>query len=167
MSNELKDSLDAKFVSRCAVTLFLNPDIIDQAIKDLRGGGYLVKEVDCREESFLPDLAKALHWEEQFGYVPTHLNLDALNDALCGFPGRDETQVALVFRNYQMLQKRDAFRAHGMLDIIECHSRDCLLCGRRLITFVHTDDPRTDIRDLGARDANWNRDEWSHASRGL
>ena len=115
----------------------------------------------------LQDLTVTLCWQKQFGYAPTALNLDALNDALRGIPCDDCPNVVLVLTRFHAFCQRNEKAAHAVLDLIESQSRDHLLFGRKLLAFVHTTDPGTHIENLGGRVAKWNPEEWLMQSRGV
>jgi len=162
------DSADWPFIQNGAVTLFLKQPVLESAVKMVSSEGYAVHQIDCEtDEVMLQNLTVALRWQEQFGYAPTVLNLDALNDALRGMPCDDCPSVVLVLTHFQAFCQRNEDAAHAVLDIIESQSRDHLLFGRKLLAFVHTTDPVTYIENLGGRVAQWNPEEWLMQSRGV
>ncbi len=130
-------------VEHCsAVQRFENPDELEKALTGVEREGYLIKFIECGTNStFLSDLADALLWEEQFGYRPERLNLDALNDALRGVPNETEPKVALVFRNFLSHLRRSGTEALRMLSVIEDQSRDHAAFNERLIAFLEMADP--------------------------
>ncbi|WP_420859674.1 barstar family protein [Marivivens marinus] len=159
---------DWPFIQDGAVTLFLKQQVLDAAIEAVRDEGYSVHRIDCgREDTMMRDLSHALRWEKQFGYEPDSLNLDALNDALCGEPCDERPKLLLVLDRFAGFRKRGADTATAMLDIIEYQSRNHLLFGNRLLAFVRTNNPNTHIEGLGGRAAQWNKKEWLMKSRGV
>jgi hypothetical protein len=159
---------DWPFVQNGAVTLFLREEVLAGARDAMVKCGYSVRDIDCgTDESLVRDLAHALNWSENFGYMPSRLNLDALNDALGYEPLASSPKLLLVFNRFADFLKRSEDSAKGLLDVVEYQARNHLLLGQRLVAFVHTNDPRLQIEGLGGRVTHWNAAEWSAKSRGV
>ena len=45
--------------------------------------------------------------------------------------------------------------------------RQALLLGHRFIVIARSDDPRLDIKPVGATRVDWNRREWLNRARGI
>ena len=152
-----------------AVNLFWNPDILAETEAHLQPLGYRFAEVSCRDgiEAFRRQMADALAWEEQFGYLPWSGNLDALDEGFRGFPFGPGGHAALVLDGFHLLVEDDGTYAHAILDIIEQASRDHLLHGKILIGLVQTDDNRFACPAVGCRPVQWNPREWLDSNRSL
>ncbi len=154
---------------RCSpTTLFLKPENMLQAIQTLEKTEYHVCHIDCSSDaSFLASVVRELKWEAQFGYCPDVLNLDALNDAVRSEPFDTADDTVVVLNDFQKLWDREERQGFHVLDIFTCASRDYLLYGKRLLTFVHVSNPRFETPQLGSLPAWWNAREWFHKDRGI
>ncbi len=159
---------DWPFIQNGAVTLFLKEKVLDEAVQTMIREGYAVHHIDCGTEAgMMRDFSRALRWNEQFGYEPEQLNLNALNDAVCCEPCEERPRIVLVLNRFAGFLKWGKESAHEVLDIIEYQSRNHLLFGERLLAFVRINDPNFRTEKLGGRPAIWNRAEWFMKSRGI
>jgi len=162
------DRLDWHLMQNGAVTLYFQMAILEQDLAWLRGHGYRIETIDCNDcTTFFRQMSLALKFKEQFGYEDWSGNLDALNDAFGSLECDADAGLVFCFHRYDLLKASDAYLAHTVLDIIESNSRDHLLFGQRLLALVQSDDPTIQFDSLGARAANWNRQEWLDKNRGL
>ncbi len=84
MSN-ICNHADWPFIQNGAVTLFFRQEVLENAIEIMQREGYAERKIDCvNETTMLRDFSEALRWQEQFGYEPKTLNLNALSDAMGG-----------------------------------------------------------------------------------
>lgn len=60
----------------------------------------------------------ALRWQQNLGFAPLGLNLDALYDALHGAPSPDDPRLTLVFTNLAALAARDPRRARLLPEVL-------------------------------------------------
>lgn len=159
---------DWPFLQCSPKTLFLESKNILQAIQTLEKIGYHVCQIDCSSDaSFLTSVVRELKWDAQFGYCPDELNLEALNDAVRSEPFDTADDTVVVLNEFQKLWDRDERQGFHVLDIFTSASRDYLLFGKRLLTFVHVSDPRFETQKLGALPTWWNGREWFHKDRGI
>ena len=166
--NDITNQIDWPFLQNGPTTLFKSQKILDEAVSNLKGMGYVVHHIDCsRDDKFLSSLIDSLRWQQQFGYVPKSLNLNALNDAVRGEPFDTSDYAVMVFDQFQGFWKRDKATAFQILDIFASASRDYLIFGKRLLSFVKTSNPSFHIDALGATPANWNSREWLNKDREL
>jgi hypothetical protein len=148
-----------------AVTLYYRRHLFERDMNWLAEYGYAIHTIDCSyEEVFESQISRALCFVERFGYEWSR-NLDALNDGFYNIEFHGVTGVAFCLMRYDALAAADPHAAHAVLDIIEWNSRYHLLFGNRLLALVQSDDPDISFDSLGARPAEWNRDEWFTASR--
>jgi len=166
-TEEDRGRADWELLAEGAINLYWRDELFEATKGDLRALGYRLIEVTCiTPEQFRQAVSDALRWEAQFGYEPWTGNLNALNDALCGFPF-DGDDVAICLRDFHVIAGQEPPFAHGLLDSIERNSRYHLLQGRRLLALVQTNDAKFHCEGLGAASARWNPAEWANASRGL
>ena len=159
-------SADWPFLREGAVTLFWRKELFESARRQLLAAQYDLFVVSClKMQEFRGRMSEALRWTEQFGYEPWTGNLDALNDGFRTVPFGPSRKFGLCLEDFDALVRSDARLAQGVLDIIEYNARDHLLSGCRLLALVQTNDPDYDAQNLGARHANWNRDEWLISAR--
>jgi hypothetical protein len=162
------DRLDWHLMQNGAVTLYFQTDILEGDLAWLGERGYRIQTIDCQElPAFYRQVSITFQFKENFGYDDWTGNLDALNDAFRCLDIDSEAGLVLCFLRYDLLKAANPHVAQGVLDIIEWHSRDYLLFGRRLLALVQSDDPRIQFGPLGARPAQWNRREWFDKNRGL
>lgn len=94
-------------------------------------------------------------------------NLDAFNDCLSDIVPSNKGFV-LVFKNFDKFNERDKDTAYQVLDIIQNNSWRLLVENqKKLMAFLHSDDPRLEIQPVGALPVLWNNEEWLNKSRGL
>jgi hypothetical protein len=162
------DRLDWDLLQNSAVTLYWRRELFERDVVWLKDHGYEVYLIDCSGiEEFRAQITRVLRFQENYGYEPWTGNLDALNDAFrdLGFDGA--TGIAFCLVRIDLLAASDRYAAQALLDIIESHSRDYLLLGLRLLALAQSDDPKIQFDPIGARTAQWNREEWLNASRGV
>lgn len=153
-----------------SVTLFWRRQVLDETLAWLSAHGYQVSQLDALgwsdDAELHRDLAAALHFPDYYGH-----NLDALNDCMRDVVAqdygwaRDTTGLALVFTNYDAFASRSPRTAHQVLDIMADHSRMASLFGGRLMTLVHSNDPRIRFDPVGATPVMWNDSEWLDSQR--
>lgn len=161
------DRLDWQLMQNGAVTLYFQTTVLEGDLAWLRDHGYGIQTVDCKDlPAFYRQMSIAFHFLENFGYDDWTGNLDALNDAFRCLDIDPGTGLVLCFVGYDQLKAASPHLAQGVLDIVEMHSRDYLLIGRRLLALVQSDDPRIQFEPLGARHVHWNREEWLGTNRG-
>lgn len=96
--------------------------------------GYVLHTFDCRQgvDVAIPELGRALRWEEQFGYAlgPDSRNLDALSD---GFEFDIREGGGLVFEIIRpdLAWAEDSRWLRGLLQIVREQCRAQLAVGRR------------------------------------
>ena len=151
-----------------AITLYFQMAGLERDLSWLREHGYRVLTIDCQDlPAFYRQVSTALHFMENFGDSDWTGNLDALDDAFRCLEIDSEGGLVFCLLRYNLLKAADPRLAQGVLDMIEWHSRDYLLLGRRLLALVQSDDPRIQFDPLGARCARWNRREQFDRDRGL
>ncbi|MEP1695636.1 MAG: barstar family protein [Paracoccaceae bacterium] len=166
--SDIANQVDWPFLKNGPTTLFMSQDILDDAICKLSGTGYTIHRIDCStDNNFLLSLIESLCWQRQFGYLPKSLNLDALNDAVRGEPFDSSDRAVIVFDQFQGYWKRDKATAFQVLDIFASASRDYLIFGKCLLSFVKVSNPNFHIDALGATSTNWNNRELLNKDRGL
>lgn len=159
------DQLDLQLMQNGAVTLYFKTAILEKDLAWFREHGYQVESIDCRDlAGFRCWMRRVLQFKEQPGYDEWTGDLDTTNDAFC-LEVDSEGGLVLCFLRYDLLKAANPRIAQDVLDIIEWHSRDYLLFGRRLLAVVQSDDPTIQFDKLGARGANWNRQEWLKKNR--
>ncbi|TVY08345.1 barstar family protein [Paenibacillus cremeus] len=93
--------------------------------------------------------------------------MDAFNDCLSDIVPDNEGFV-LVFKNFDKFNARCKDMAYHLLDIIQGNSWRLLVGSqKKLIAFLHSNDPHLDIQSVGALRVLWNNEEWLNKSRGL
>ena len=166
--NDITSKPDWHFMQNGPTTLFKSQKLFEDATEDMRDLGYLILNIDCEtDEKVLASFVDGLHWQNQFGYRPEELNLDALNDAVRGEPFDSCDRAVVAFDHFQGFWKRDQDTAFAVLDIFASASRSYLIFGKRLLSFIKVSDPNIHIDGLGATAAIWNDKEWLNKDRGL
>jgi hypothetical protein len=161
-----QNRLDWRLLRDGAVTLYFRRSFFDQDAAWLKDNGYAVHVIDCTESSrFDWEMTRAFKFKENFGYEPWTGNLDALNDAFRCLDFDSLTGIALCFVRFDALFAKDSRLANGVLDVVECRSRENLLVGNRLLALVQSNEPFIQIAPIGARTPQWNEEEWFNDSR--
>ena len=146
------DRLDWHLMQNGAITLYFKTAILEDDLAWLRDHGYRIETIDCEDVvAFCRQMSVALRFKENFGYDNWTGNLNALNDAFRCLGIDPEAGLVFCFLRYDRLQAADRHVGQGVLDLIEYHSRDYLLLGRRLLALVQSDDTRIQFNPLGAR----------------
>jgi hypothetical protein len=165
---EIIDDSDWPYLQNAATNLFLPLKVLDDAIETIVAAGYSVVRLNCAtDQTLLESLVHGLKWKEQFGYTPSALNLDALNDAVRGEPFNTTDQGLIVLERFSGYWKRGKHLAFNVLDIFETNTRHYLLHGKRLLIFVKVSDPRFHVEGFGGVAAQWNPKERYHKDRDL
>lgn len=152
---------DPGFVPEDAVTQFDDRAEMDEVIALLDDEGFTLHRVNCASDPvMLAGLGRALDWQGQFGRPLTRLNLDAVADALRGVPSDDDSRMLLILDDFRAFEARDPRRAEGIIEAIRDASADHLEVGRRLLTFICTEDTENMAEDDPADDADDPAEEW-------
>lgn len=162
------DRYDWPLLQNGAVTLYWKIEVFESAIAHLAELDYRVLRLRFDDSlQFQHDLSVALKWREQFGYSPWNGSLDALEDGFRYEPFESTDDSAFCVKNFDALARSNQQLSFALLDMIERHSRDYLLFGKRLIGLIQTNDPEFHCEGIGATSANWNEAERLNKARGL
>ena len=112
-------------------------------------------------------MTDALGFSKNFGYEPWTGNLNALNDAFGCLDFDSHAGIVFAFNRIDLLAATDRDWAQGVLNLIECHSRQYMLFGDRLLGLAQSDDAEIHFDPVGACPVMWNNEEWLNANRGL
>lgn len=111
----------------------VEPARLPAAIAAAEAGGFAVRRIDCSDgAAMVADLAAALNWQQNLGFVPQGLNLDALYDALHHEPNADRPRLMLVFTGMAALAGRDPGRAITLPRVIADRAAEVAAQGWRL-----------------------------------
>lgn len=163
--NEL-DRADWPLLQNGAVNLFWKVEVFDATLDQLKTIDYTILKFDfTTPEQFKSDLSIAFNWQEHFGYPKWNGNLDALSDGFRYGPFYLSDKIVIAIQNFDILVKQDVNLSFHLLDMIERHSRDYLLFGKRLIGVIQTNDPKYECASIGTTGAQWNFKERLNSSR--
>jgi RNAse (barnase) inhibitor barstar len=153
--SEWRERRDWDLLRNGACTLYFRPEILVQDVDWLREHSYDVRTFDCAswdsEEQFHAEVSQALSFPDYYGG-----NLSALNYCLAELDVPDAGGLALQFNRFDHLAHTLPEFAWHVLDVIEDNSRHHLLFGHRLIALLQSDDPRLELKPVGARPIVWN-----------
>ncbi len=142
---------DCQFAQNGPLSSFADVGQLSEAIELLRSADYRIAEIDCSTEATLSaGIGEAFLWQKQFGYDLKELNLNAIADgvgASDAFP--KSGRLLVVLRNFGELWEHSHIDAWHILDIFWRGSRDCLLFGNLMLTFLEFYGDHTEISDLG------------------
>ncbi len=162
---ESENEPDFKYLEHVGVTFFIRKKLLESAVSELSGLGYHVIRLHFdNHDQFDQLIADQFKWKEQFGYEPWNRSFDALNDGLRGEPFNTSDKSVICIEDYERLDAAYNSAWH-FLDLIEHHSREYLLFGKRLVGLIQTNDSNFDPPEIGMRQPKWNRDEWLISSR--
>ncbi|MCC6521953.1 MAG: barstar family protein [Polyangiaceae bacterium] len=151
---------------RDGALLYFSNDVLERDVAWLMGERYETQVFDCRtwksELDFHRDVAVRLRFPDYYGE-----NLDAFNDCMRDLAVPDDGGTVLVFRGIDAFHRQRSKVVWHMVDILLGTAHSNLLLGRRLLTFLQSDDPRFSLEPAGAWGVKWNRREWLDANRGL
>jgi RNAse (barnase) inhibitor barstar len=158
--------LDFDLLQHGPVALYFRNEVLDGAIAWFREHHYDIKTTSCATWRGNDDMHDAL--TAMLGF-PDHYgrNGAALNDCVSDLDVREDSGLVLVFSRYDAFAQANRDVAQFLLDVLASNARTFLLCGRRLIVLVQSDDPRITFDPVGASPVNWNGAEWLDAKRGL
>ena len=166
--------LDWKILRDGSITLYWRRELFDEDLDWFRQQHYQVFSFDCERwastEEMHADFQRTLSFPAYYGR-----NLDAFNDCLGDLPVPDTGGMAVALTRFDAYAKGPGAtpiasgrpEAEIVLDLLARASRHFLLTGRRFVTLVQTDDPRTRFDSLGCVSAHWNQREWLNKNRGL
>jgi RNAse (barnase) inhibitor barstar len=148
-----------------SVIMFWQQSILGKFIESIRKEGFDMYFFDCErwdENTCLKELGATLKFPDYYGE-----NLAAFNDCLSDIVPDNEGFV-LVFRNFDKFNGRCKDTAYHMLDIIQDNSWKLLVGNqKKLLAFLHSNDPQLHIQSVGALPVRWNNEEWFDKNRGL
>jgi hypothetical protein len=76
--------------------------------------------------------------------------------------------LVLVFKNFDKFNERDKDIALHVLDIIQNNSWRLLVeLQKKLMAFLHSNNPWLHMQSVGALPVLWNNEEWLNKSRGV
>ncbi|AFH62456.1 hypothetical protein B2K_17310 [Paenibacillus mucilaginosus K02] len=82
------------------------------------------------------------------------------------FPGNEG--FVFVFKNFDKFIQRDKDTAFHVLDIIQNNAWRLLVENqKKLMAFLHSNDPQLQIQSVGALSVLGNKEEWFNKSRGV
>jgi RNAse (barnase) inhibitor barstar len=167
------------------VALYWRPEVLAYDLTWLAAKGYKIVQFEAAdwdsEEKMHDSFKVELSFPDYYGR-----NLNALNDCMWSdLSVPDVGGLVLVLNHYDQFakaaqieyehfakaieidhsDKRNA--ADIVLDVFVRASRYHMLFGKRLMTFVQSDDPRIRFDDLDRVSADWNSREWFKKNRGL
>jgi len=154
--------LDWQILQNGWTSLYYQISILDNDLNWFRSEKYEIIDFDCQlwteEERMHKDFKKKLDFPDYYGE-----NFNALNDCLSEYEIKGSGTV-IVFHNFHNVDKSIA---HTLLDIFALSSRQHILFGEKLLTFVQVDNPNYQIEPVGATPVLWNGAEWLNSNRGL
>jgi hypothetical protein len=171
-SPETWERPDWRLLRNGFVTLFLAPEGFDAAKRELVQLGYLIVELDAgawtTTEAALQAFGNALHFPDYYGKNVNAL-VDCLRDVASFDYGSDpsSTGTVVALDCVDALVRHDPDLAWTLLDILADTGRQALLIGHRFIVIARSDDPRLEIKPVGATPVSWNAKEWLNSRRGV
>ncbi len=158
--------LDYRLLRDHPVTLYHRQDVLDNDLRWFEEHGYKSHRFEASGwstlDNFHLEVRAALGFPDYYGR-----NLDAFNDCLRDLAISASGGTILVFVTFDKFAAAFPEQAWVILDIIAQRSRRTLLHGRRLLALVQSDDPRIELRPVGATVVGWNPREWLKKDRGL
>ncbi len=156
--------LDWQILQNSPIALYFRREAVQHDITWFRGQGYDVFHFDCSlwtsEQAFHENVATDLRFPDYYGQ-----NLDAFNDCLGDLEIKDDGGVLIVLEQYDQFVRLNQKTAWSILDAIAQQSRIHALLGRRLVTFVQSDDAALELDPVGACAVMWNPKESPKSSR--
>ncbi len=160
------ERFDWPLLQNGAINLYRGMELYDSAIESLSELKYYIIRVRFETlDKFTNDVSDALKWKKQFGYSPWTGNLNGLNDGLSGEPFESANDSAICIENFDALVRADESLSNALLEMVERHSRNYLLFGKRLIGMIQTNDSDYQCSNIGGASANWNGAEWLNENR--
>jgi hypothetical protein len=172
--DEHEQRIDWKILRDGGIALYWRRELFDRDLDWFFKQHYQVFSFDCQRwastAEMHADFQRTLNFPGHYGR-----NLDALDDCVRDLPVPDSGGVALAFTRFDAYAKGPGAiptasgrpEAEIVFDVLAQASRHFLLTGRRLLTLIQTDNPRTRFDSLGCISARWNQSEWLDKNRGL
>jgi len=164
--DEDTERLDFRLLQASPVALYFKRSVLDADLKWLAGERYIVDRVDASSWKSRADaiasIAAQLKFPDYFGG-----NLSALTDCLRDLEIPEAGGRCFVFERFDAAMRAVGESAWSILDVFACQSRELLLFGGRVIVAVQSDDPRLELKPVGALAPWWNPREWMNKDRGL
>jgi RNAse (barnase) inhibitor barstar len=164
--NETLKRLDIDILAYSPVALYFKTEIFKQDLSWFEKNNYQIFKLNASEwldeVDFHKDIARKMDFPGYYGE-----NLDALNDCLRDVSFQGIAGIVVAFEHFDFFFKKFEYAAWAILDIISDHSRCRLLSNHKLIALVQSDDPRIQIKPVGASTPMWNTREWHAKNREL
>ncbi|WP_238177840.1 barstar family protein [Paenibacillus contaminans] len=162
---ERENALWKSLIINGSIVMFWRQSILEKYVDNIKEEGFDVYIFDCEswdKNRCLLELGNTLDFPDYYGK-----NLDSFNDCLSDITLSNEGFV-LVFKNFDKFNELDKDTAYRVLDIIQNNSWRLLVENqKKLMAFLHSDDPQLHIQPVGALPVLWNNEEWFNKNRGL
>ncbi len=152
--------LDWSILQNGWTSLYWKKEVLEKDLEWLAEENYSLVDFDCKtwtdEKEMHKQLKQKLNFPDYYGE-----NFDALSDCLLDLEILNVGQI-VIFRHLDSL---DAEQVHILLDIFSNNSRRQMLFGKRFIVLAQVDNPKYQIKEVGAMPVMWNQAEWLDSNR--
>ena len=156
--DQLNGDLAFRLVQDGPLTLFHDPSVLAGTLDELRGTGYRVVTVEAGSCATVTDLldrfARAFDFPDYFGRNMNAFH-DCMRDVADGYTG-SATGLVITLGRYDDFLLRHGPVGGLFLDMIADVCRLGALFGHRMMCFVQSDDPSSEIPPVGFTALGWN-----------
>jgi RNAse (barnase) inhibitor barstar len=142
------DQLDWKILQNGAVSLYLDPNILEADCTWFRDRNYREYRFDGTAWLTREDFYTAM--DQQLTLPYSSGNLDTLRDLLMDLEVPHESGTIFVFWRFDLFTRRFTKDTYNILNVMEEISRGFLLTGQRFIVLVQSNDPKITFDPVGA-----------------
>lgn len=159
--------LDFQLLRTSPINLYWRPVIFDEHRRWLADHGYRVELFDVVDWQAPGDEQTAIATALQFPHTDYSGggNWDSWRDWMLDLEWIESDLLALAFRGFDALLRRDERQARTLLELLAEASRHHLLFGSHLVVLVQSDDSSLSVQGLDPVFAKWNGAERFNQTR--
>ncbi len=150
-NDALMHDIDFELLQNGPITLYYRREILEDDLSWLRHHNYRIDSFDCKDWWWIDDFIEAIY--PKLGLLNNYPgwggSLDNWNDDLHDLVIPENSDLVLVFYQYDQFFQRAPEIAETVLDVFAKHARFQLLFGRRLIILVQSGNPMLAFNKVG------------------
>ncbi len=158
--------LDKKTLAYGPIAKYYDHELLKKDISWYHQVGYKIYELEASKWYTIDDFHSDIH--EVFNF-PSYYgrNWGAFDDVISEIDSGKIGNILICVKGFDSWYRRDNGNAQIFLDIMSDQTFSALINGKKFITLIQSENPRLNVRDVGAKKVYWNWGEWEDKSRGV
>ncbi|WP_444996277.1 barstar family protein [Aliikangiella sp. IMCC44359] len=156
----MSSELDVKTLHYGPVSKYFNKNLWIEHLEWYRANGYKVYSFNAEQWYTIDDVFSDIHEIFSFpGYFGR--NWGAVDDCITDIDTGENGKVLVSIENFDIWYGEDANNAHIFLEVLATRTYRSLVHGRKFVNIIHSNNPKLNVRDVGAHSVYWNWAEWN------